>query len=143
VAHADQIVPRVSLDDVVVEDAVRDQIANVIGAVRARGTVFASWGFDKGSASGRGIAALFSGPSGTGKSALARAVAKEAGANLVALGVDHNFSKLIKVYLNYSLTQNEDNSSYTMSGDGHGDKVSAAAKGEDVQGVSLGMMYSF
>lgn len=94
-ANADQIVPRVSLADVVVDANTRGQIDALVRAVRSRGTVLASWGFGKGTASGRGIAALFSGPSGTGKTLTAEAVAHELGRTLHPVRLDRVVSKYV------------------------------------------------
>ena len=95
VAHADQIVPRVSLGDVVVDAETRTQLDGLVRAVRSRGTVFATWGFGKGSATGRGIAALFSGPSGTGKTLTAEAIAHELGRTLSPVRLDRLVSKYV------------------------------------------------
>jgi len=63
VAHADQVVPRVTLSDVVVNADTRGQLDALVRAVRSRGTFMVTWGFGKGSANGRGIQS----PSGPGQ----------------------------------------------------------------------------
>jgi SpoVK/Ycf46/Vps4 family AAA+-type ATPase len=93
--HADQIVPRVSLSDVVVDAGTRAQIDALMCAIRARSRVFATWGFGRSTANGRGIAALFSGPSGTGKTLTAEAVARELGRTLYPVRLDRVVSQYV------------------------------------------------
>lgn len=66
----------------------------------------------------------------------------KAGASMLVIGVDHNFSNKLLVYLTYAAVNNEANSAYSMSGDGHGEKVTPA-KGKDSSGVGIGMIYKF
>ena len=94
-AHADKIQPRVSLADVVVAGDTRDQIAALVAAARQRNTVFSTWGFGKKASRGRGLAALLSGPSGTGKSLTAEAIACELGQNLYPVRMDSLISKYV------------------------------------------------
>lgn len=67
--------PEIRLDDLVLEVAVREQVDRFIGAARVRSTVLTDWGFGKVLRGGTAHTALFVGPSGTGKSATAEAVA--------------------------------------------------------------------
>jgi SpoVK/Ycf46/Vps4 family AAA+-type ATPase len=94
-AHADKIQPRVGLSDVVLDEGCRSQVEALIAAARQRSKVFSSWGFGKKATRGRGLAALLSGPSGTGKSMTAEAIAHELGQNLYPVRMDSLISKYV------------------------------------------------
>ncbi len=94
-AHADKVQPKVSLADLVVDGETRGQIEALIAASRKRATVFSTWGFGEKSARGRGLTALLSGPSGTGKSMTAEAIASELGQNLYPVRMDALISKYV------------------------------------------------
>lgn len=65
------------LTDVVLPDDRHRQLREIIAHVQHAATVLDQWGFAEQMPRGRGVAALFSGPSGTGKSMAALACAKE------------------------------------------------------------------
>ena len=68
------------------------------------------------------------------------------GASLWGIGVDHNFSKTTKVYLDYAKAKNEDAQSINVSSSyaGHGtSSVPAVADGKSPSAVSLGMVVNF
>ncbi len=67
--------PEARLQDVVLPTALRARIDAFVAAARVRSTVLAEWGFGRTLGRGTGLAALFSGPPGTGKSLAAEAVA--------------------------------------------------------------------
>ncbi len=69
--------PGVTLADVVLDERPRDQMIALRDRVRHRSTVLDEWGMRPGGARGRGVTALFAGPSGTGKSMSAEALAGE------------------------------------------------------------------
>ncbi len=94
-AHADKIQPRVSLAEVVLDADTRRQVDELIAAARQRTTVFSTWGFGKKATFGHGVAALLSGPPGTGKSLTAEAVAHELGQNLYPVRMDSLISKYV------------------------------------------------
>jgi SpoVK/Ycf46/Vps4 family AAA+-type ATPase len=94
-AHADKIQPRVALADVVADADTRRQIGELLAAARQRTKVFATWGFGKKANYGRGLAALLSGPSGTGKSMTAEAIAHELGQNLYPVRMQTLISKYV------------------------------------------------
>ncbi len=67
--------PDVSLDDVVLPAPMQDRIARFVQSARARTTVLQDWGLGRNLGNIGGMTALFSGPSGTGKSMAAEAIA--------------------------------------------------------------------
>lgn len=67
--------------------------------------------------------------------------ATDDGADLVAVGIDHMFSKTTTIYAQYAAVNNDDNGSFALGGGGHG--ASYASPGEDISGFSLGMRLLF
>ena len=76
------ITPEVTLDDVIVDDAIRTQLESLADRVRYRTIVIDEWRMRPGGGRGRGVTALFAGASGTGKSMSAEALAGELGVPL-------------------------------------------------------------
>ena len=63
-------------DDIVLPTHLREHLAELQQQVRLRGPVYEEWGFERLCPLGRGITALFSGPSGTGKTMAAQVLAR-------------------------------------------------------------------
>lgn len=76
------IAPEVSLNDVIVDDRIREQLTSLADRVRYRTVVIDEWRMRPGGGRGRGVTALFAGASGTGKSMSAEALAGELGVPL-------------------------------------------------------------
>ncbi|MCY7399442.1 MAG: ATP-binding protein [Nocardioides sp.] len=72
---AQRIEPCFGWDDIVVADLVRGQLHKLASQVQHRSTVYEDWGFGERLSRGRGITALFAGPSGTGKTMAAEILA--------------------------------------------------------------------
>jgi hypothetical protein len=72
---AQRIVPGFGWDDIVVGDDVRAQLVELCSQVEHRARVYEGWGFGAQLGRGRGISALFSGASGTGKTMAAEILA--------------------------------------------------------------------
>lgn len=71
------VAPALTLADVVLEDRPAEQMRQLVNRVRFRTTVLDEWDMRPGGGRGRGVTALFAGPSGTGKSMSAEALAGE------------------------------------------------------------------
>jgi SpoVK/Ycf46/Vps4 family AAA+-type ATPase len=77
-----RIAPRSDWTDLVLPEAVLDQLHELVARVRYRDQVLSSWGLKRGTAKGQGVTALFSGDSGTGKTLAAEVVAGALGLDL-------------------------------------------------------------
>ncbi len=76
---AERMVPQAGWDDLVLPQAQMDQLRQLTAFRTHRDQVFDAWGFRDRSARGLGLSALFSGPSGTGKTMAAEIVARDLG----------------------------------------------------------------
>jgi hypothetical protein len=81
--------------DIVLPDNTLDLLRKIPEHVEHAGEVFEDWGFDARMPYGRGVAALFSGPSGTGKTMAARIIARELGVELFQVDLAKTVSKYI------------------------------------------------
>jgi hypothetical protein len=83
-------------DDLVVGAGLRAQLRDFANAVATRERVFGEWGFGTvGRGSGHGLAALFAGVSGTGKTMSAAVIARETGLDLWRIDLSAAVSKYI------------------------------------------------
>lgn len=82
-------------NDIVLSPNVRRHLAEVEEQVRLRWLVYEEWGFEKMFALGRGITALFAGPSGTGKTMAAQVLARSLGMDLYRVDLAGVVSKYI------------------------------------------------
>jgi predicted porin len=64
-------------------------------------------------------------------------------ASLVAVGVDHDFTKNTQLFAVYATIMNDDNVGAGFSGGGHDGTVSAGIDGKDSTGFSVGMIHKF
>ena len=94
-ALARRIEGTASWDDLVVTDLARDALESVVRQVRHRARVYREWGFGARGSRGRGISALFAGPSGTGKTMAAEVLANELRLDLYAIDLSAMVSKYI------------------------------------------------
>lgn len=93
--QTDKIVPKVSLDDVVLDKETERQVRALLAAARRRTTVFSAWGFGKKMNLGKALSAIFTGPSGVGKTMTAEAIAYELGQNLYVVNLSAVMSKYV------------------------------------------------
>lgn len=94
-ALAEVLEPRTRWDDLVLPPAQLQQLRALVARVRHRARVLEDWGFEARSSRGLGTVALFSGPSGTGKTLAAEVVANELALDLVRVDLSQVMSKYI------------------------------------------------
>jgi len=87
--------PTFNLDDVVLPKDRHQQLHEMVAHVRYAYQVLYSWGFSEQLAYGRGVTALFCGPSGTGKTMAAQAIARELGTRAYMVDLSRVVSKYI------------------------------------------------
>ena len=82
-------------DDLVLPPAVVGRLKAIVSQVRNAAVVYERWGFGAGQSYGRGLAALFSGPSGTGKTMSAGVIARALGLDMYKIDLARVVSKYI------------------------------------------------
>jgi AAA+ superfamily predicted ATPase len=92
---ARKVIPRASWDDLVLPVRVKRQLREIVDSVRLRHKVNAEWQFDLKAGANPGIAAMFSGVSGTGKTMAASIVAHELALDLYKVDLAGIVSKYI------------------------------------------------
>ncbi len=90
-----KIAPKVTLDDLVVPADARRQLDEIVARMENRPWVLREWGFARLQSYGLGVNALFTGPSGTGKTMAAEALAKAIGKDLYRIDLTSVVSKYI------------------------------------------------
>ncbi len=90
-----QIVPIYSWDDIVLSAARKELLQAIPLHVLQAGRVLEEWGFASRIPYGQGVAALFSGPSGTGKTMAAQIIAGALGVDLLQVDLSKTISKYI------------------------------------------------
>jgi AAA+ superfamily predicted ATPase len=96
VSHlAERIEPVFTLDDVVLPPDRKQQLIEVVDNVRLAAHVLDEWKFSRKLPYGRGVSALFFGPSGTGKTMAAMGVARALGIQLLRIDLSRVVSKYI------------------------------------------------
>jgi len=92
---AQRIPPAAAWDDLVLPEAQRSILREIAIHVRRRRTVHDDWGFAARGARGLGVSALFTGPSGTGKTMAAEVLAGELRLDLYRIDLSSVVSKYI------------------------------------------------
>lgn len=92
---AERIEPQATWDDLVLPDLQLKTVRQIASHVRQRSRVYDSWGFAKKSVRGLGITALFTGPSGTGKTLAAEVIAGCLDIDLYRIDLSQVVSKYI------------------------------------------------
>lgn len=94
-ALAPKVDARYTWDDIVLPQEAMTQLREICQRVAYRHRVMGEWGFDSKLSLGKGINALFSGPSGTGKTMAAEIIANELGLDLYKIDLSGVVSKYI------------------------------------------------
>lgn len=89
------IQPRAGWQDLVLPPRERRLLEAIVAQVRHRPTVYGEWGFAEKAGRGLGLAALFAGPSGTGKTLAAEVVAGELRLDLLRIDLSAVVDKYI------------------------------------------------
>jgi AAA+ superfamily predicted ATPase len=89
------VTPAFTLDDLVLEPDARRKIDELVAHVALQHVVLDDWGFRRRLPRGQGVAALFAGPPGTGKTMAAEAVAAALGQDLYRIDLSAVVSKYI------------------------------------------------
>ena len=92
---AQRITPHYDWSDLVLPADRMEQLREIADQLRYRSVVYESWGFERKLANGRGLAVLFAGPSGTGKTMAADVLAHELGLDLYRIDLSTVVSKYI------------------------------------------------
>jgi AAA+ superfamily predicted ATPase len=92
---AERIEPIFTLDEVVLPPDRKEQLTEIVDHVRFAPRVLDEWKFREQLPYGRGVTALFHGPSGTGKTMAAMAIARRLGIQVLRL----DFSKVVSKYI--------------------------------------------
>jgi ATPase family associated with various cellular activities (AAA) len=92
---AEKIESRRSLQELVLPAESSQQIREIASQVEQRNRVYEQWGFSSKLSRGRGIAALFAGPSGTGKTMAAEVLARHLDLDLYRIDLASVISKYI------------------------------------------------
>jgi SpoVK/Ycf46/Vps4 family AAA+-type ATPase len=97
--HLEQLavksVSHLRLEDVVLPDTLMGLIRSILAAVRNRRRIFEEWGFGERLITGRGLAMLFRGESGTGKTLTAEVLGSELAMPLYRVAIPRIVSKYI------------------------------------------------
>lgn len=94
-ALARKIEPRYRWADIVLPEDSLAQLNEICQRVAHRHRVLSDWGFDRKLSLGKGVNALFAGPSGTGKTMAAEIIANELGLDLYQIDLSGVVSKYI------------------------------------------------
>lgn len=86
---------RAAWDDLILPDAPKAMLKEIAAHVKHRATVYDRWGFAERTSRGLGLAALFAGPSGTGKTLAAEVLANELRLDLHQVDLSRIVSKYI------------------------------------------------
>ena len=95
VTLAQKITPHYKWDDIVLPSDRMEQLKEICNYVKYRSLVYDKWGFDSTLSMGKGLNALFAGPSGTGKTMAAEIMAGELGLDLYKIDLSSVVTKYI------------------------------------------------
>jgi len=90
-----RVVPTRGLDDVVLPDNLKQSLTEIVEYGKAQAILFGQWGFQKQHGTSKGIAALFHGVPGTGKTMAAEAIGYDLGKPLKVVNCAQLLSKWV------------------------------------------------
>ncbi len=90
-----QVDSRYTWDDIILPADQKEQLMEICNQVRYHHTVYTDWGFGRKLIRGKGLNALFAGPSGTGKTMAAEIMGNELGIDLYKIDLSVIISKYI------------------------------------------------
>jgi hypothetical protein len=93
--HAERVTPRLGWEDIILPASIVDDLKAIAAQVRRRTEVYGRGGFGRKMTRGRGVTALFAGPSGVGKSMAAEVIAHELDLDLYRIDLSNVVSKYI------------------------------------------------
>jgi len=94
-ALTQKIEPRYTWNDIVLPADTMDQLRELCQRIELRDRVLGEWGFGEKLALGKGVAALFTGPPGTGKTMAAEVIANQCNLDLFKIDLSRVLSKWI------------------------------------------------
>ena len=92
---ARKLEPHYAWDDIVLPRLQLSTLRMICTMIRQRSTVYDDWGFERKLSMGKGVIALFAGPSGTGKTMAAEIIAHELGLDVYKIDLSGVVSKYI------------------------------------------------
>ena len=92
---ARKLTPRYSWSDIVLRSQELSTLRLITAMIRQRAVVYGEWGFDRKLAMGKGVMALFAGPSGTGKTMAAEIIAGDLGLDLYKIDLSAVVNKYV------------------------------------------------
>ncbi len=93
--HAQKIDPRRDWGDLVLPADQIAQLHEMCSQIKYKHVVLGEWGFDRKLSMGKGLNALFAGPSGTGKTMAAEVIARDLGLDLYKIDLSTVMSKYV------------------------------------------------
>jgi hypothetical protein len=94
-ALARRLMPRYTWEDIVLPSPRLEALRLIGTMIRQRSIVYGDWGFDRKLATGKGVIAMFTGPSGTGKTMAAEILARDLGLDLYKIDLSAVVNKYI------------------------------------------------
>ena len=94
-AYGSRVHTTATWDDLVLDAETLDAVRNLSRFAKVRDKLFSDWGFGRAMPNGRALSAMFSGPSGTGKTMVAGLIAKDLGVELYRVDLSRVVSKYI------------------------------------------------
>ncbi|MBN1863754.1 MAG: AAA family ATPase [Victivallales bacterium] len=85
--YADKVTPKVKMDEIIVPETLKKQLARIVNEYRNSSKVYEKWNFKNTIHYGKAITALFHGQPGVGKTMAAEAIASELGLNLYPVNI--------------------------------------------------------